>query len=143
LKKIFLISIATDNPKLNKKIAEIAKNKGILINLAHQNNISDILIPASFKKEDYLISISTLGKSPLMAKKLKKRISQIISNEDGLWLKIQNYARNEIRKIIKNQKDREEFLKNLLKNRQLQDFISKNDENKAIEYVKLLITKLD
>ncbi|MHA1380036.1 MAG: precorrin-2 dehydrogenase/sirohydrochlorin ferrochelatase family protein [Candidatus Helarchaeota archaeon] len=143
LDKIFLISITTDNLKMNKNIAEIAKKYRILINMAEQNEIADVIIPASFRKEDIIMSVSTQGKSPLVAKKLKERMSRTILDEDVLWLKIQNYARTNIKKLIKNQIDREIFLKNLLNNKQLQDLVLKNDENGAIELVSSLISKMN
>ncbi len=142
LKGSFLISLTTDNEDLNFKIANIAKSKGILINLAHQSDLSDVLIPASLQKDDFLIAVSTRGKSPLLAKKLKQRISKLISEEDVLWLRVQTHARERIKKEIEDQKKREEFLNSLLNNEQLAKIIKNLEIDKAKELTNSLISNL-
>lgn len=142
LKNIYLISIATDDPVLNLKIANIAKLKGILINLSQKDQISDILIPAYFEKDDILIAVSTKGKSPWLTKQLKNKIRNLISDEDILWLKVQNYAREKIIFALKDQNERERFLKSLEKNNTLKGFISQNRLKEALEVIDMLIFKL-
>ncbi|NVM04562.1 MAG: bifunctional precorrin-2 dehydrogenase/sirohydrochlorin ferrochelatase [Candidatus Helarchaeota archaeon] len=142
LKDTYLISIATDDFELNQRIADIAKSMGILVNIAQKYQMSDIIIPAHFQKDDILIAVSTKGKSPRLARQLKNKIHDLISDEDILWLKVQNYARNKILTILKNQNEREDFLKNLEKNKNLKTFISKNKLDEALEEVNRLVSKI-
>ncbi len=143
LKNTYLISIATNDLELNKKIADIAKSRGILVNIAQRYQLSDIIIPAHFEKDDILIAVSTKGQSPRLARQIKDKIHDLISDEDILWLKVQNYARNRIFALLKNQKEREDFLKSLEQNKNLKKFISKNKLDEALEEINRLISKIN
>ena len=110
--------------------------------MSQKSEISDILIPAHFEKDDILVAISTKGKSPQLAKQLKNKILKFISDKDILWLKVQNYARTEIHSVLEDQEEREQFLKNLEENKTIQDFIIKNNLNGALDIVNNLISKI-
>ena len=67
-----LVVIASGDRKLSDYVADISKDK--LVNRADFPDNGDIIVPTSFNIGDIEISIFTNGKSPLMAKQLRKRI---------------------------------------------------------------------
>ena len=87
-----LVVIASSDKELSDKIASLAQDK--LVNRADFPEKGDIIVPTSFEIGDVEISIFTNGKSPLMARELRKKIQSIITEEDILEIKIQNFARN-------------------------------------------------
>lgn len=76
-----LILAATDNRALNEEIAMAAKNKNILFNAADMPNICDFFLGAEVRKGALLMAISTNGKSPLIAVRLREYFEQILPEE--------------------------------------------------------------
>jgi len=72
LKDKFLVIGATDNQELNQQIHTEAERLGILCNIADQPEACNFILPSIVKKGDLVIAISTSGKSPAFAKKLRK-----------------------------------------------------------------------
>ena len=71
-----LVVIASGDRKLSDYVADISKDK--LVNRADFPDNGDIIVPTSFNIGDIEISIFTNGKSPLMARQLRKKIQSII-----------------------------------------------------------------
>jgi precorrin-2 dehydrogenase/sirohydrochlorin ferrochelatase len=67
-----LIIAATGIRDLNRKIWEDAKRNKILINVADTPDLCDFYLSSIVKKGDLKIAISTNGKSPTFAKRLKE-----------------------------------------------------------------------
>ena len=72
-----LVVTATDSPELASEVALAAKSRGVLSNAAENPEAGDCFFPASRRAGDYLIAVSTLGKSPGAAKKMADRLSRV------------------------------------------------------------------
>ncbi len=81
LKGADLAFAATSNPVLNKKFALACRKKKILVNVADQPELCDFLVPSLVRKGRLELAISTGGASPLLAKKLREELSQMIRPE--------------------------------------------------------------
>lgn len=73
----FLI-IATENTELNKAIKEQANDEGILVNAADQPNLCDFYLGSIVNKGHLKIAISTNGKSPVLARRLREHFEEAI-----------------------------------------------------------------
>jgi len=92
-----LVIAATNRSEVNKQIYSDAKRKNILINVADTPELCDFYLGGIVTKGNIKIAISTNGKSPTMAKRLRQYFEAIIPEEiDGL---IENL--NQFRKGIK------------------------------------------
>ena len=74
LDNIFLVVAATNDKQLNHRVSESAKKRGLLINAVDQPPDCNFIVPSIIKKGDLLISISTSGKSPALAKRLREEM---------------------------------------------------------------------
>jgi precorrin-2 dehydrogenase/sirohydrochlorin ferrochelatase len=74
LEDVFMVIAATDDSKLNEAISSEAKKKGILINAVDQPSDCTFIVPSIIRQGDLLIAISTSGKSPALAKKIRKEL---------------------------------------------------------------------
>jgi siroheme synthase-like protein len=81
LNDIDLVIVAVDNKETSSYIREDAKEKGILINVADTPALCDFYLGSVVKKGDLKIAISTNGKSPTIAKRLKEEINYLIPDE--------------------------------------------------------------
>lgn len=76
-----LIIAATNDNVLNKKIHEVAKSKNILINVADTPDLCDFYLSSIVTKGNLKLAISTNGKSPTLAKRIREMFEQILPED--------------------------------------------------------------
>lgn len=81
LEGISLAILATDNVHLHRYIHELAVERNLLVNVADTPDLCDLYLGSVVKKGDLKIGISTNGKSPTMAKRLKEVFQEVIPDE--------------------------------------------------------------
>ena len=92
----FLVIGATNNEESNRQIHADAELLGILCNIADRPESCNFILPSIVNRGDLVISISTSGKSPAFAKKLRKDLERDFGNEYAEFLKLMGA----IRKIL-------------------------------------------
>ena len=139
--KPFLVMAATDNKELNRKIVQKAKKMKCFAYAADDPEVSDFAHPSVINIKDTVqIAISTGGKSPAMARKLKLKTEKIfkkqITNEDIHQIQLQQIARNAAKGKIENQKDRKKFLYSVINDSEIKQLIKdekiKNAQRRAM-----------
>ena len=89
--KDFVI-IATDKPEVNRNVRELAKAIGIKVNAADQPDLCDFYLGSIVNKGNLKIAISTNGKSPVLAKRLREYFTEVIPDEiDESILQLNNF----------------------------------------------------
>jgi len=73
-----LVICATDNRLLHEEIYREAKKQKLLINVADTPELCDFYLCSIVKKGDLKIGISTNGKSPTLAKRVKAFLNDVI-----------------------------------------------------------------
>lgn len=136
-----LVVIATGDHNLNEEIAHLADYK--LVNRADYPQKGNLIVPTSFFIEDVQICIFTGGKSPLMAKQLRKKIQKVIKNEDILQLELQDFTRKLLKDKVKDQKDRRSYLYKILNNKTVEKLLKEGNLNQAKIYVEELLLNLN
>ena len=96
LDDVFIVIAATDDKELNSRVSEIARNRGLLVNAVDQPADCNFIVPAIVKKGDLSIAISTSGKSPALAKKIRKELDGQFGNEYEIFLNLMGGLRKEI-----------------------------------------------
>ena len=125
----------------DKATSNIAQNK--LVNRADLPQKGDIIVPTSFEIGDIEISIFTNGKSPLMARQLRKKIQSIITKEDILEIELQDYARSILKDSIEDQKERRKCLYEIFEDEKIKEFIENDQIDEAKSYIDNLIRGLN
>jgi precorrin-2 dehydrogenase/sirohydrochlorin ferrochelatase len=92
----FLVIGATDNDDVNKNISRDAKDKGILVNIVDDPDNCDFILPSIFTRGDLLISISTGGKSPALAKKIRQEMEKYYGPEFQIFVTIMGSLREKL-----------------------------------------------
>lgn len=129
-----LVVIATGDHKLNEHVAELAKGK--LLNRADYPYEGNLIVPSTFSIGDVQFSIFTDGKSPLMAKELRKRIQKVILEEDILQLELQNFTRNILKENMDDQKKRRDYLYKILNDKNIKEYLRQGNLDDAKKYIK-------
>ncbi|MFN4763821.1 bifunctional precorrin-2 dehydrogenase/sirohydrochlorin ferrochelatase [Gillisia sp. Q332] len=107
LKKRHFVIAATNDSKLNKKVYEHAKKRYLLANIADTPELCDFYMGGIVNKGHVKIAISTNGKSPTTAKRLREFFEEVIP--ENVNEMVENL--NEYRKSIKG--DFEEKVKQM------------------------------
>ena len=135
-----LVVVASGDVELSEHVSEIAQNK--LVNRADFPLKGDIIVPTSFEIGDVEISIFTNGKSPLMARQLRKKIQSIITEEDILEIELQDYARLELKRVLKNQKERRQVLYEIFEDEKIRGYVENRQMDDAKDYIDNLVRGL-
>ncbi|WP_026904445.1 TSUP family transporter [Pedobacter glucosidilyticus] len=89
-----LVILATDNYELHQQIQQLCKVNGILVNVADTPHLCDFYLGSIVKKGNLKIAISTNGKSPTVAKRLKQVLNESLPDELDQTLDNINKIRN-------------------------------------------------
>ncbi|WP_347922825.1 bifunctional precorrin-2 dehydrogenase/sirohydrochlorin ferrochelatase [Pontimicrobium sp. SW4] len=81
LHKQHLVIAATNNREVNKEIYEDAKKRQLLINVADTPDLCDFYLGGIVTKGNVKIAISTNGKSPTTAKRLRQFFEEVIPDD--------------------------------------------------------------
>ncbi|MGD1947743.1 MAG: bifunctional precorrin-2 dehydrogenase/sirohydrochlorin ferrochelatase [Croceivirga sp.] len=116
IKKKHIVVATTDSPKVNEKVYADCRKRSILVNVADNPPYCDFYMGGIVTKGNVKVAISTNGKSPTTAKRLRQFFEDVIpENIDDL---VKNL--NEYRKTIKGDFEEKvetlnEFTKGLVK----------------------------
>jgi len=127
LKDVFMTIPATNDRNLNKFISDIAEKKGIMVNRV--DDFGDVLVPSVIRKGDIIIGISTFGKSPALSKYIREKIEEILTLEYEYMELLQNRLRQELKSKIKDQKKRQQILRNIIYDSDVWDALKESYEN--------------
>ncbi len=87
-----LVIGATSNKEVNKIIQKEAKVRNILVNIADTPELCDFFLGGIVTKGNVKIAISTNGKSPTMAKRLRQLFEDVIPDDiNSLAENLNNY----------------------------------------------------
>lgn len=84
----FLIIAATDDLAIQESVFAEAESKGIPVNVADVPEKCSFILPAQVKRGDLSIAVSTAGKSPALAKKIRRRLEKTFGNEYAILVEI-------------------------------------------------------
>lgn len=93
---MFMVIGATDQEPLNLQIKTDADQKGTLCNIADRPEACHFILPAVVDRGDLVIAISTSGKSPAFAKKLRKDLETMYGPEYADFLKLMGAIRQKL-----------------------------------------------
>ncbi|WP_130287398.1 precorrin-2 dehydrogenase/sirohydrochlorin ferrochelatase family protein [Aquimarina brevivitae] len=121
LKKKHIVIATTDQPVVNEKVYHDCRKRSILVNVADNPPYCDFYMGGIVTKGNVKVAISTNGKSPTTAKRLRQFFEEVIpDNIDDL---VKNL--NEYRKTIKGDFEQKvetlnEFTKGLIEKKEVE-----------------------
>ena len=133
--------IASGDEEMSDYVSGLAGDK--LINRADYPLKGNVIVPTSFNIGGVEISIFTNGKSPLMARQLRKKIQSVITEEDILEIELQSYARVKLKEVSENQKQRREYLYMIFEDETIGDLICNGKIDEAKKYIDNLIKGIE
>ncbi len=105
----FLLFCATDDAAVNRAAAEDARNSGALINVADAPELCDFTVPGQVRRGDLLLTVSTGGKSPAFARRLRRELEEQYGEAYGGYLDLLGELRATVREKMADSKERQLF----------------------------------
>ncbi|MBU4344790.1 MAG: bifunctional precorrin-2 dehydrogenase/sirohydrochlorin ferrochelatase [Desulfobacteraceae bacterium] len=96
LDTMFLVIGATNDEELNRQISADAEKINLLCNIADRPKVCNFILPSIVNRGDLVISISTSGKSPAFAKKLRKELEKQFGEEYAEFLRLMGAIRKKL-----------------------------------------------
>ncbi len=130
-KNQFLVLAATSDRSLNRKLVEKGRSMGSFVYAADDPRFSDFSYASIINIEGILqVAISTYGKSPIMARKLRIKLERIlhriIRKSDIENTRLQEFARLAAKNRLKTSEKRKQFLYSIIRDRNIQSLINEN-----------------
>ncbi|MEA3359737.1 MAG: bifunctional precorrin-2 dehydrogenase/sirohydrochlorin ferrochelatase [Thermodesulfobacteriota bacterium] len=126
MKDAFMAIAATDDPLINREVSVMAKKQRVLINAVDQPDDCSFIVSSVVKRGDLHIAISTGGKSPALAKRIRKELESSFGEEYGILVDLMGLIRKKILALNKPLAENKEIFEKLA-NADLHKFIRKND----------------
>jgi precorrin-2 dehydrogenase / sirohydrochlorin ferrochelatase len=76
LKGVFLVVAATNDRLMNSRVSLACRKKNILINVVDVPGESNFIVPSFVENKGLVIAISTSGRAPCLAKKIRKDLAK-------------------------------------------------------------------
>jgi precorrin-2 dehydrogenase / sirohydrochlorin ferrochelatase len=92
----FLVIGATDSDIVNEKIATDSRGLGIPVNIVDDPARCDFILPSIIEQGDLAIAVSTGGKSPALAKRLRTELETAYGPEYAILLRIMGKLRERV-----------------------------------------------
>ena len=144
--KPYLVMATTNDRALNRKIVEKARKMKSYAYASDDPEVSDFAHPSVINVADTVqIAISTGGSSPAMARKIKLKAESYfkknISNEEILQIRLQKFARDKAKLIIKTQLERKKFLYGILNDKHVKELLKDEKYKQAQTRVKKILNE--
>jgi len=96
LDKADIVVAATNDTELNTYIRESAHERKLLVNVADKPDLCDFYLGSIVQKGDLKLAISTNGKSPTVAKRLREVLDESLPGELDITLQQMSELRNSL-----------------------------------------------
>jgi uroporphyrin-III C-methyltransferase/precorrin-2 dehydrogenase/sirohydrochlorin ferrochelatase len=104
-----LVIAATNDKQVNRRIADLADNQRIPINVADQPELCSFIVPSVIDRSPVVAAISTGGASPVLARLIRARMESMIPAGYGRLAELCSRFRQRVKETFTNPKDRRLF----------------------------------
>lgn len=110
----FVVVAATNDKKINHEIGVYCNQKGKLVNVVDDKELSNFTVPSYVKRGELLLSVSTGGNSPSLSAKIKRELEEKYDESYEEYIELLGIARKKIIEENKDIKDRRKKIKALI-----------------------------
>lgn len=110
-----LVISATNDPKVNEQVSEIAKQKNILVNIVDQPELCTYITPAIIDRSPMIVAISSSGSSPVLVRMLREQIEKTLPDQYGRLADFCYKFREHVKARVKGVRNRRVFWERILR----------------------------
>jgi len=98
LRSTLVVIAATDNREINRQVVDEARSRGVLVNVVDDAENSDFIVPSYMRRGNVTIAVSTAGRSPALARKIRTRLEKDFGDEYASLALLVNNVRAEVKR---------------------------------------------
>ncbi len=98
LKGAWLVITATNNPEVQKEVAQEAEERQIFCNVVDQPSLCTFIVPSVIKRGNLVLAISTSSASPAVSRRIREELEQILGPEYKIYIELMKNLREQILK---------------------------------------------
>jgi len=95
-----LVIAATDQPRVNERVATLAARRGVLLNVVDQPELCTFVVPSVLTRGPLTIAISTAGEAPALSKRVRQQLQELFPAEYGRFAKALGKVRRKLRGAV-------------------------------------------
>ncbi len=114
-KAYFLVVAATDDDAVNQVVAQDARQAGRLVNVVTSPQAGNFQVAASVASGDLLLTVSTGGKSPALARLIRQELAELYGAEMDAFLQFLETQRLRLKEAGGSARERELFWRQVLR----------------------------
>ena len=93
---MWLVIAATDDEGVNRAVSDAAWERGIFVNVVDVPKLSTFIVPASVRRGDLILAVSTSGASPAAAARIRRRLEADYGPAWALYLDLMGRVRAKV-----------------------------------------------
>ncbi len=136
----FLVIAATDDVTVQEAVYHEAEAANLLVNVADVPKWCNFILPATVRRGDLTISVSTAGKSPALAKQLRKDLEKEYSDDYDLLLQVLGKLRPIVLDMGMPHEKNKIIFENLL-HKDMIDWLRRQDWQKLSDHIRTTLGK--
>ena len=114
LKDMFLVIGAAGREEGNRQIAQDCSGRNLIVNIVDDPTKGNYFVPATVRRGALTIAVSTGGKSPMLARKLREELEKDYGPQYGEFLEMLGCLREEVIKSAADSEKKKTILENLV-----------------------------
>ncbi len=130
----FLAVAASDDAETNRRVARLAQDGGILVNVVDAPQLCTFIMPSIVDRDPVQIAVGTGGASPVLARLLRARLETLIPSSYGRLASLMGAFRERVKTRFPNTRDRRRFWEAMLSG-PVAELLFSGRENMALSHL--------
>ncbi|HUW59027.1 MAG TPA: bifunctional precorrin-2 dehydrogenase/sirohydrochlorin ferrochelatase [Planctomycetota bacterium] len=116
----FVVVVATDDDLTNRTVARDAADFGCLVNVVDCPALSNFIVPATLRRGEFAVCVSTGGASPALARRVRRRLEEAFGEEYADFVDVLGEIRRRVFDKVPEGERRPELFRELTDERWLE-----------------------
>ncbi|MGH1543493.1 MAG: siroheme synthase CysG [Arenicella sp.] len=127
-----LITAATDDLEINRRVSELAQQRNIPVNVVDQPDLCSFITPSIIDRSPVLIAVSTGGGAPVLARILRSKLEAFIPASYGQLANSMRQLRDKVKDRFSEESERRHFWEKVVQGPIAEMFFSGREEQGKI-----------
>ncbi|BAF59151.1 siroheme synthase [Pelotomaculum thermopropionicum SI] len=114
LEGVFLVIGSAGRGEVNRRVADDCAGRNILVNIVDDPAKGNFFVPAVVRRGALAIAVSTGGKSPLLARKIREELEKAYGPQYGEFLDMLGSMRDEVLRSVEDEARKRKILECLV-----------------------------
>lgn len=142
LKKYFLVMAAASEAAVNNLVAEDATRDGILVNVASNRKLCSFFVPATVRRGQLQISMSSMGASPSLLARMREEIEENYPFTYKHYIEALGRVRDWVHLTLPNDETRRRKVLRRLAERKIAEHLAGLDEDEMFARMKIMVEEI-